>query len=1144
MDGGSSGSSLSTRRLSLVHPRHLRVTQFRIMSDPVTLSDAGIRRRIGPWNPDSLPSLDAFEPDRNFLVRAAAGSGKTTALVARMVGLVRTGVPIHHCTAITFTRKAASEMKARLYRELRMAEQRLRQGPEGSREERDRVRQALSNLSRCFIGTIHSFCSRLLRERPLAAGLPPNFTAGLDDRDRQDLRRRVWHSYLSDIWAEAPDRVEHVASLGIEPTELEHFFGRLCHYPDLTPYVDGPSSPPDLDTAVEALRAFVKEWSEFLPDDPADGDAKPGTTADAFRDAQRFLNYRSLNDPSTKAEFVEIFDGVTKKDGRKTTDTEVRGDLTKSHWLDAGVADRLDNELLPRLKEDVVAPALRSWKSYVHRQLVEFVVPAVERYETLRRETGQLTFQDLLVCARDLLRDDPEARHALQQRYPRLLVDEFQDTDPIQAELLFYLASDNPTEQNWRECSPRDGSLFIVGDGKQSIYRFRRADLDIYRAVRDAIDDATNGEDLTLQSNFRSVAPVLDWCNDTFSALFETVDDSYQAPYVSFDPARSESLSSTAVRELHVPYVKGSSYPRDVGQRNAEQVAAYIAATCAQDDPLLRDQEGTPIVHGEPGDFMILTRTTTRLDEFAEALAERGIPYTLTGGDDVEASSELYALLTLLTCVERPQDPVARLAYLRGPLVGLSDDALYRFRTCGGTFEGSFELSAEVSKGLDEDLTNLLVTAYSHLRQAQNWLNQLRPASAIERLVDMLGLMPRTRRESGLGSLHAGRLLRVLTEVQRLDAKGHTWTSIRSELQQVLDGDRDLDGMTLEKGSGDAVRLLNVHKAKGLEAPVVILADPYGGKHPKDPDEHVRRNEGEVVLPVYENHRYTRTLRYAPERWETEFKEIEAKYQEAEEHRLLYVAATRAESLLVVCCYQPDRWNEDKGYWAPLFPHLEDCPQIEVPEDVQTTLSPPPEDTVPEPLSSGRREKVAVPSYTSQTVTGEADDTELPAVSGGYGRDLGNAMHELFAFVAQRRKAFEKAKLPDRIFETILEKHEVTLHRPIAQQMMNAFFDSPLWKSIRSAEIVHAELPVSGLRSEETSSPEVLDGTIDLLYRVNGDWHLIDYKTDRVSDNRESLVDHYRPQIESYAQLWTAATGADITQKGLWLADLGTHVPV
>jgi len=308
------------------------------MPDPGPLPDAQTRRRIGPWHPEQLPALSAFEPDTNFLVRAAAGSGKTTALVARIIGLVRTGVPLDDCAAITFTRKAASEMKARLYQELRTARRRLESNPDASATERRRVARALSDLPRCFIGTIHGFCARLLREHPLDAGIPPDFTPGVEEREREEMRQRVWQAYLSDVWDAEPERVHHVAALGIEPAELVHFFGQLCRYPDLVPYVDGPASPPDLDAAVADLQDAVDRWTPALPDDPADGDAKPGTAAKTLRKAERMRAMRPLDDPAAQAEFIELFDNIIKTDSRKSTETTVRGDLTKSHWLDDDLA--------------------------------------------------------------------------------------------------------------------------------------------------------------------------------------------------------------------------------------------------------------------------------------------------------------------------------------------------------------------------------------------------------------------------------------------------------------------------------------------------------------------------------------------------------------------------------------------------------------------------------------------------------------------------------------------------------------------------------------------------------------------------------------------------------------------------------------
>ncbi|PSQ95778.1 MAG: ATP-dependent DNA helicase [Bacteroidetes bacterium SW_9_63_38] len=1106
------------------------------MPDTPLLPDATTRRRIGPWQPDRLAALSDFEPDTNFLVRAAAGSGKTTALIGRMVSLVRTGVPLDDCAAITFTRKAASEMRARLYHELQTAQRRLADNPDASPAEIRRVTEAIGVLPRCFIGTIHAFCARLLRERPLDAGLPPDFTAGLDDREHEEQRRRVWQSYLADVWDRDPERVKHVVSLGIEPSDLVHFFGALCRYPDLTPYVDGPTRPPDLKDAVGTLRGKVEAWMPALPDNPADGDAKPGTTASAVRKAARMLALHPMEDPAAHAAFIGLFDDITKTDSRKSTDTTVRGDLTKSHWRDGDLADALDNEILPRLHDEVVAPALRRWRAYAHRQLVEFVRPAVTTYAEHRRRTGQLTFQDLLACTRDLLRDHPEARRSLQEQYPRLLVDEFQDTDPIQAELLFYLSSADTTETDWRACRPRDGSLFIVGDDKQSIYRFRRADLDVYSAVRTVLDDAPNGEDVTLESNFRSTAPVLKWCNDAFDDLFGRLDAPHQADYVPFSPARTDAPDAPPVLQLEVPYVKGSSSTRKIAGRNAEQVARLIAAACRS------DAASSPTAGATPEDFMLLTRNTTRLDVFAEALAAQHLPYTMAGGDDVSASTELHALVTLLTCIERPRDGVARLAYLRGPLVGLSDDALYRLRASGAAFDGAFEVPNTVADGLAPALADRLAQAYDHLRDARARLSTHRPAAAVEQILDRLGLMARTRRTAGLGSLHAGRLLRVLDEVRRLDAEGHPWTAIRDELQKILDGDRSLDGLTLETGAADAVRLLNVHKAKGLEAPVVFLADPYGGAHPKPPEEHVRRDAGDVVLPVYEHYRYHRALRFAPERWSTEFQNEEAHYQRAEEDRLLYVAATRAEDQLIVSHYHSPSWSQEKGYWAPLVPHLEDVPTVEVPSpsDAESDTAVP---QLPEVFDADRRDQIEAPTFDTASARDVLNDG-LESTGAGYGRDLGSAVHDLLEHSIRRR---HQGPPPDAerapLLNAAVARHEVPNQRDTAARLWHSLFESPLWTAITQADTVHTEYPVAGL--VDGTVPIHVRGSIDLLYRRDGAWHIVDFKTDRLSpDDVEAVRKHYRPQLQQYATLWESATETTGTTLALWLADLGQSVRV
>ncbi|MEF8796230.1 MAG: UvrD-helicase domain-containing protein, partial [Salinivenus sp.] len=597
-------------------------------NDPsVPHDDDPVRARIGPWQENGVPDLDDFEPDTNFVVSAAAGSGKTTALVARMVALVRRGVPAEDLTAITFTRKAAGEMSTRFFRELRAARDAL---PAGSAE-RARVVRALGRVQSAFIGTIHAFCSRLLRERPLAAGLPPDFTAGLDDREERRLRERAWRLHLRHQYEADPGAIEQITDYGLDPQALTSFFERLCTHPELTPLTRPPDDPPAFDPAVEAARERLEAWDARRPDTPPKG---RDPVMKAFDKARRMLRYRDLDTPAEKAAFLSVF--------RDVSDAET-ADVKVTYWTGDDVdnkawATSLRDDLLPAFIEHTVQPVLRAWEAQVHAAVVDFARPAVERYRDLRRDEGLLTFHDLLAFTRDLLRDQPDVRRTVQERYPRLLVDEFQDTDPLQAQILSFLASQDPTETDWTACRPRDGSLFIVGDDKQSIYRFRRADKSVFDAYRDRIDRAPNGEAVTLSKNFRSRAPLCEWCNDAFDALFD--DPEYrdlQADYVPFDPQRPAGPDGTTLRRNPLDKEYRNSGDR-IAEQDARRIAQFIRGARAGDtDPAFhRDEEGAVFPGSvDYSDFLILTRAKTRLGVYTEVLSEYGIPYTVTGSEDL-----------------------------------------------------------------------------------------------------------------------------------------------------------------------------------------------------------------------------------------------------------------------------------------------------------------------------------------------------------------------------------------------------------------------------------------------------------------------------------------------------------------------------
>jgi len=1114
--------------------------------------DTAVRRRIGPWRADGVPDLSAFEPDTNFFVRAAAGSGKTTALVARMVALVRSGVPADDLTAITFTRKAAGEMSTRFYEELRRAQAAL---PDGSPQRR-RVSRVLRDAQKTFIGTVHAFCARLLRERPIAADLLPGFQAGLDDREERELRERAWQRYLQSVRADRPGRIDALTDLGVEPEDLEAYFERLCTHPELEPYVHAPDDLPDLGDAVATARERLKEWQARRPAQRTEG---RGDVMRAFDKAEKMLSHTDLSSPAQQASFLELFTDVSDDESADVTLKHWRGPQTDSYdW-----ARSLRDERLPALIRTVVEPALRQWKAYVHREIVAFVQPAVETFAALRREEGMLTFHDLLLRTRDLLRDHPGIREAVQTRHPRLLVDEFQDTDPLQAEILFYLTSRDPTEQTWTECRPKPGSLFIVGDDKQSIYRFRRADMETFASVGRLIEEA-GGEAVTLTKNFRSIDAICDWCDQAFGAIYDdpALAD-LQAPYTPFDPQRTTEREG-GVRRISLDKVRGN-WGRDIAAQDADRIARFIQAgrSNALDDSFYGPDDAAVFSDGaDYSDFLILTRTKTRLAVYAEALAERGIPYTVTGSEDLGEAPELKALVDLMTCALRPDDAVACVAYLKGPLVGASDDDLYRFQRAGGAFDRMHEPVPDPVWGeLGADTAALFREAFTHLRAAREWLREERPSVALERVVDRFGVLAGATHpaDPAEGSLRAGRVLRTIAYVRSLAAEGMDWAEILQELQRVVDGEEDVDGMTLETGSADAVRVMNVHQAKGLEAPVVFLADPYSRGSGPPTRRHLRREEGQLVAPIVQGSGYYQRVTHAPLGWDEPnaeqdepFRAREERHEAAEERRLLYVAATRAEELLVVSTY-PKKPND--GPWAPLYPHLDaaEVPELEIPTlgDSETRgPAPAPQLDEEEAARQARIQQGAEPSYRAVTVTADGGEDEAAALSSddssdGDGKAFGRAVHVLLELCVQADPSFLEG---DTIRAVLRQEGADAAPEQVrrAEAMMRRFLDSTVWADLQRADAIYTEYPIARMDAA-SSIPVVRRGILDLAYRTSEGWTLVDYKSDRVEEDRLQALDDDHPyvqQIYTYADSWTAVSGTRVRRAGLWFAETGTRVDV
>jgi len=1133
--------------------------------DEKDLADQEVRQRIGPWQEDAVPSLDNFDEETNFLVRAAAGSGKTTALVARMVALVRRGRPVEDLAAITFTRKAAGEMTARFYRELQAIAPKL----EG--EEQRNVQTALQNLHGTYIGTIHGFCGRLLREHAMAAELPPDFSVGLEGRDETEVRDRAWQAFLAETYTGRPRLIEHLQELGVELEELGPFFETLCKYPELEFYTDAPPESPDLTGAVREAKRVLREWQPRRPDMPTkDRD----DVQKAFDRAVAMLKHHPLERPAQQAKFLGFFEGAY-------SEGSMNRKLKVGRWNGNEVDPKvLRDELFPDLVTEVIRPVLRPWQAYVHEKLAEAVRPAVGMYREMRREEGSLTHHDVLLLTRNLLRKNEEVRAQAQRSVSHLLVDEFQDTDPLQAQILFYLTSEDSGQDDWRKCVPRPGSLFIVGDDKQSIYRFRRADKAVFDQVADRLEELEepHGEVVDLVTNFRSYGTLLKGWNDAFDEIFgDPKLEDLQAEYTDFVQNRDDGEDRTGMRQLTVEGVK-YNWANDIAPKEAPKIARFIeeAVAAGTGHELAGPEDGQSVFPGGAAyeDFLILTRKKKRLPFYAEALARRGIPYTITGAEDLDESPELSALAGLLECALKPTDPVSTVGYLRGLLGGLTDGELYRVRQAyDEVSEEPFTrltdpaLREQLTKRLEEPLDEQVKEASELLHSARGHLRSRRPGPAIEKIIGESGLLAASAHppDTETATLRAGRMLRVLSYVRQRAEEGEDWAEILEALQDIIDGEEEVESITLDTGRDNAVRVMNVHQAKGLEAPVVFLADPYSRNSGHDPTHHVRRvpdeNVENLVAPVVEGESYYKTVTYAPLGWhegaDPGFLEEEKRHKEAEEKRLLYVAATRAENLLVVSRYES---KPESGPWSDLYPHLDEkeVPELSIPGEVQTEKK----TGAAEPTVSLSRQKEArearleplrSPSYVTTAVTEHKDGQMSEGLlrSEGYGGEFGTAVHELLESAV--RAGVSPPDLTEPQVEKALEEAETEVTPEKvgqARRMLGAFEESGLPETLESARQVLVEYPIASRkeRAEDEALHEVISGKIDLLYQDAEGWHLVDYKTDWL-ESPEVLSDMdpnhpYRHQVRIYADLWKQQTGESLTSARLWFADANRFVEV
>ena len=1031
--------------------------------------DDDTRRRLGA------------ELDSTFFVEAGAGAGKTSSLVERVCGLVERGTSILSIAAITFTDAAAGELRERVRVEL---ENRADEG-------RPHCAAALDDVDDAPLLTLHAFAQRVLSANAIAAGLPPVVTL-FDDVESRIAFDTAWAAFFDSLASDARLVPTFGAAmlLGLEERHLRalawEFHDNWNRLRDIsfaeTGFAD--ASPPTIDAShLAALAASAVAMRTGCRAQVDNLLAHLDETVAPF--AARLHDAFATGEPLAILEVVQgarsLKCGLGRKDQWVGPTKQVVVDaLAELEAERRAVLRAVRTELFALACEDVRA----------------FVLARVEE----RRRLGRLEFHDLLVLARDLLVERPDVLARVKGSYEHLLIDEFQDTDPLQVDLAILLGGDE--EQG----TSVPGRLFFVGDPKQSIYRFRHADIGVYSRVRDQFESDV----VPLVKNFRSVEPVIAWVNRVFGHLL-TGDDG-QAPWAELVAVREgRADAGPAVVTLGGPTAERAS----IGVlRDTEAGDIVEVVTRAIEDPWLVAEHRAGEDHWRPArldDIAILLPTRTALPAIERALDRAGIPSRIESRSLVWSTQEARDLLAILRAIDDPSDQVALIAALRTPALACSDRDLVDAVDAGVRWRDPdldvLDADAPVARA---------VRALAELRELR-W--ELPFTALVERVVRDLRLLelatagPR-RRESWNRT-------RFVVDQARAFADRGTGASLRSFVdwadRQAEERARAMETVVPESDHL-AVRITTVHAAKGREFPIVVVA---GLSVEGDPNRDARviwdGDEGPEITVGAQGLEW-RTAGYPGA------KEADDALDRQEAARLLYVACTRARDHLVVSLHHRGEGRESLA--ARLH---EACATARMIVDL-TTLPPmlpiapdPPVDLTPPPidLERWRAERAstiasaAAPSTWSATrvaasfATARAvSDAVTDAADSGTAR--GRAVHWVLEQVdldapdpgvdglAATAAAVEG--LAGREQEIADLARSVLASATIAE----ARAGGRRWKEL------YVGAPVAGV---------VVEGYIDLLLERDEGLVIVDYKTDAVDDSSgpDSLLDRYGPQLASYA---------------------------
>ena len=1103
------------------------------------------------------------EMDRNFFVEAGAGSGKTTMLVNRMAAMVEAGIDISRICAITFTRAAAGEFYDRFQKLLieRSSPNYTQDHPErpGSLKQpddltRERCRDALQNIDLCFMGTIDSFCAMILSEHPSEARIPSDASIVTDGDAAEIYKQQYVKLCEGGYGGELKDlagtfRTLHRNAQDVFVKGMSFVMNhRNVHFN----FHEAPAA--DLDKDFEDERKELIRAVKCLLDHPElkyDKEAKSRTAWEKIGDIYKNIrrrwssNYTSLMYGLRAVKDLRLIPEALNHYAVSLGPVFEPG----GKWLECTVGR--EGGLLEKLQK------LRYDAS------MTFLIRSVPFMEQALREKGRLTFFDDLYYLREMLKRDAGGDGKLIRyiygRHSYFLIDEFQDTDPMQAEVFFYLTAEHPVPQ-WSDCVPRPGSLFIVGDPKQSIYRFRSADVASFLKVK-RLFEKNGGSILHLSRNFRSTRTLCRYFNRVFTALLpEETENQSRFEEIPLPEGTEGEFEGVYTYKAYTGKA-GAEHPDMTDPMRIADIIERLAGSSRFRIRGEKDREPRPIRYG---DIMVVTYSKKALGPIMAELESRDIPARVEGDIPFAENAVLNEICSIFSAAADADDALALYGALTGKLIALTKEDILKFRANGGTVSLK---SAFRKEGCTDPAALGVAEKIAELKELHAAAGNLSPAALFSRIMDDYRVYQTLPSENLEVVCYALELLRGAEKTGQVVSmkdgasflKGLTEGRSEEERCLTLDADKD------------AVHMANLHKVKGLEAPVVILAAASGKDFPAA--YRVQHGDGvpEGWLFFLEDERGAdgkRKKHFQADGFPVE-QAAEKEALAAEGQRLIYVAATRARNALILCnSITVSRGKETPGSrWSPvmepglpdIFDLIPDAPEqgekagsfadaaelykealetsvlndrsaeaasyrgenpsrLHVLSKLSESPDQPEQEHLPEEeTAAGEGTEAAPGAHRFPALLGTMTHKlmEMLVTSGGR-LDVRAAIGEII----REYRTPGTAGYEDLFTEALLKAADTMMAGGYVQ---TNGLPQDLLGTLLSADEVCCEVPFC-YADEAEGVRTVWNGVMDVVYAKDGRWHIVDYKT---SADGSDLDARYEAQLSAYVKAFKATTGFD-----------------